>query len=241
VNLLESLTGGGRLRIVAVVLIGILTAMAGGAIATARPIYAESATVIFALPRQYSPASSYTWQAQSLIATGSAISQVLMGPQVASRIRAAGGTASYDLALVNLYNQDYPDYEYPEAQLTVSSLSAINTHHTFLIAKRVLTEVLAQWQGRAGAPAADRIVADVTDESGPEAEIGSRKRSLAGLVLLALVCGGTAWSILGRRKRVVSRARHRALAVGHERGRDPLTSAAIPQGRPAWRRRRGQR
>jgi hypothetical protein len=241
VNPLESLAGSGRLRIIAVALIGILAATAGGVIALTRPIYAESATVIFALPRQDSPAASYTWQAQSLISTGSVISQVLMGPQVASRIRAAGGTASYDLTLVNLYNQDYPDYDYPEALLTVSSLSAVSTRHTFLVAKRILTEVLAEWQRQAGAPAADRIVANITDDSGPKAQAGSRKRSLAGLALLTLVCGSTAWSTLSRRKRLIRRPRHRALAGGHERGRDPLASLTIPQGWPAWHRRRGQR
>jgi hypothetical protein len=205
VILFESLTARDWRPAIAVVLIGILAATTGGAIVMARPAYAESATVIFALPRQYSPVASYTWQAQSLISTSFAISQVLTGPQVASRIRAAGGTGSYDLALVNLYNQDYPDYDYPEALLTVSSVSAVSTRRTFLIVKKVLTEVLSDWQRQAGAPAADRIVANVTDDSGPKAEVGSLKRSLAGLVLLALVCGSTALSMISRRKRVVSR------------------------------------
>ena len=205
-SLLESLTDGGRPRIIAVVMIGLLAAAAGRAITQAGPIYTESATVIFALPRQYSPAASYTWQAQSLISTGSVISRVLMGPEVAKAIRASGGIASYNIALVNISNQDYPDYDYPEAMLTVSSLSAARTRTTFVIAKRTLTTVLANWQRQAGAPAADRILANVTDDSGSKAEVGSTKRSLAGLMLLALVCGGTAWSILSRRKRTVSRA-----------------------------------
>jgi hypothetical protein len=214
VSLFKSLTGYRSLRVIAVVLIGILAAATGRAIALAGPSYAESATVVFALPRQYSPAASYTWQAQSLISTGSVISQVVMGPQVASRIRAAGGTASYNLTLVNLYNQDYPDYSYPEATLTVSSQSAARTRRTFVVAELTLAEVLARWQRQAGAPAADRIAANVTDDSGIKPETGSLKRSLAGLVLLALVCGGTIWSVLTRRHREVSLAssprRHRS-------------------------------
>ncbi len=216
-SLFESLTGGGPLRVIAVILIGILAATAGGVIALTRPIYTESATVIFALPRQYSPAASYTWQAQSLISTGSVVSQVVMSPEIASRIRTAGGTASYKLALVNLYNQDYPDYSYPEATLTVTSQSAVSTRHTFLISKKILTDVLADRQGQAGAPVGDRIVANVTDDSGPKAEVGSLKRSLAGLVLLTLVCGSTAWSILSRHHQVfirASRPRHRGPRTG---------------------------
>jgi len=152
-----------------------------------RPVYVESATVLFALPASNGYSALYTWQGQSLIATGSVMSQIFMSPQIMSHIRKAGGTASYDLELVNLYNQDYPDYSYPEATLTAYSPRAANTRLTYLIALRTLTGLLARRQVQAGAPPGDRIVIRVADNVGPVAESGSRPRSVFGLLLLAMV------------------------------------------------------
>jgi hypothetical protein len=193
----------------AVTLVAILTVVAGASIASDRPVYVESAIVLFAPPPLYTSAVAYTWQEQSLIATGAVISQVIMGPQIADQTRAAGGRAAYDLSLINLYNDDYPDYSYPEALLTVSSPAEETTRDTYLVAKRMINEVLAKRQERAGSHAGDLIVASFTDNTGPVAETGSPKRSLAGLLLLALVCGGTAWSTLGRMRLVSRHSRHR--------------------------------
>src|ERR1700691_4758719 len=101
-------------RITVITLAGIVAATAGLAILRSRPVYTETAIVIFTLPST-SPVETYGGQVNSLIATGSVVSQVVMGPQIAARIKKAGGVASYDLAMVNLYNDDYPDFGYPEA------------------------------------------------------------------------------------------------------------------------------
>ncbi len=153
------------------------------------------------MPNIDSSAMVYTWQAQSLISTGSVVSQIVMSPQIEREVARAGGTAPYSLTLVNLYNQDYPDYSYPEATLSANSPSRASTHRTYLIAKRTLINVLASWQARAGAPRHHRIMAQVTDDSGPVARTGSPKRALGGLVLLALVAAGTCWSLTGHRSR----------------------------------------
>jgi hypothetical protein len=184
-----------RPHLIAVVLVGIAAAITGAIIQRSAPVYTESATVLFALPAR-SAAATYSWHAGSLIATGAVISQVVMSPRVRSQIEKAGGTARYNLALVNLYNEDYPDYGYPEALLTASSSSASNTHQTFLIARKKLVLLLARRQRMAGARPGDEIVARLTDDSGPVAEAGSLKRSLAALALLALVCGCTLWNAL---------------------------------------------
>jgi hypothetical protein len=182
-------------RITVITLAGIVAATAGLAILRSRPVYTETATVIFTLPST-SPVETYGGQVNSLIATGSVVSQVVMGPQIAAHIKKAGGVASYDLAMVNLYNDDYPDFGYPEASLTVSSASAASTHQTFLIARRMLRLVLAGRQRQAGARPRRRIAASVIGDTGPVAEAGSRKRAMAGLVLLALVGGGAAWNLM---------------------------------------------
>jgi hypothetical protein len=187
-------------RILAIALTLAITAGIGVYIVRSRPSYVESATVLFTTPNLNSSEAAYTWQAQSLISTGSVISRIIMSPQAKRKIILAGGTAAYSLTLINLYNQDYPDYSYPEATLSASSANPASTRRTYLIAKQMLVKTLASWQRRAGAPRRHRIVAQVTDDSGPVARTGSRKRALAGLLLLGLVLGGTSWSLAGRRK-----------------------------------------
>lgn len=188
------------LRIVVLTLTVAITGGFAVHIERSRPNYVESATVLFTMPAANSSTTGYTWQAEALISTGSVISQIVTSPQVEHKVARAGGTAAYSLTLVNLYNQDYPDFGYPEATLSVHSSDPVSTHRTYLIAKRTLIETLASRQKQAGAPRGHRIVVQVADDSGPIPQTGSRKRALGGLLLLGLVAGGTGWSLTGRRR-----------------------------------------
>jgi hypothetical protein len=165
------------------------------------PNYVESATVLFTMSATNSSTTVYTWQAAALISTGSVISQIIMSPQIKRKVALAGGSAAYSLTLVNLYNQDYPDYGYPEATLSVHSPDPASTHRTYLIAKRTLIETLASRQWQVGVPRGQRIVAEIANDSGPIPQTGSRKRALGGLLLLGLIAAGTGWSLTGRRGR----------------------------------------
>ena len=162
------------------------------------------------------------------------ISQIVTSPQVEHKVAQAGGTAAYNLTLVNLYNQDYPDFGYPEATLSVHSPDPVSTHRTYLIAKRTLIETLASRQKHAGAPRGHRIVAQVADDSGPIPQTGSRKRALGGLLLLGLVAGGTGWSLTGRGR--IRGVRPPGLAP--QLVREPVTSPGLACGTtPAGRGR----
>jgi hypothetical protein len=143
-------------------------------------------------------ATVYTMRADSLIATGSVMSQIVMSARTRDQIAAAGGTASYTVALINLFNQDYPDFSYPEATLTVTSPDPAVTHRTYLVVKRTLTAVLAGRQRQAGATPASAIRVRFIDDSGLVAQKGSRKRALAGLLVIALVAYGTTAGVVTR-------------------------------------------
>jgi hypothetical protein len=187
------------LRILALTLILVITVGLGVKIEENRPSYVESATVLFTTPNLDRSAELYTWQAQSLISAGSVVSQILMSPQVEHEVAQAGGAGHYNLALINFYNQEYPEYGYPEATLSASSPDATSTHRTYLIAERTMIKVLATWQSQAKAPPHHRITAQVSNDSGPMPRSGSRLRALGGLLLLCLVAAGTCWSVTGRR------------------------------------------
>ncbi len=184
-------------KIISSILVLLPTAVAGLLIMRTRPDFAESATVLFSMPFKES-AAVYTLRADSLIATGSVISQIVMSGRTRDRIAAAGGTASYDVALVNLFNQDYPDFSYPEATLTVTSPDPAATQRTYLVVKHTLTAVLARWQRQAGARPAGAIRARFIDDSGLVVQKGSRKRALAGLLAIALLAYGTTVSVITR-------------------------------------------
>jgi hypothetical protein len=124
-----------------------------------------------------------------------------MSPQAQIQIRAAHGVAGYDLALINIYNQDYPDYSYPEATLTTSSPDAAETHRTFTIAARILAQILAKRQKRTGVPSSRRISARIIGDSLPVAQTGSHKRVFAGLALLAMVACSTTSGFIDRWRR----------------------------------------
>jgi len=189
-----------RLRLTAVALVGLAAAGVGYAIITAPPTYAQSATIVFALPKSDSSGYAYGRFVTSAITSGEAMSQALLSPQVMRGIRLAGGTASVDLELVNLFNQEHPDYGVPLATLTTASLNSGTAHRTFLIAKRRLSSLLAARQAAAGAKTRDRLSAQFIADTGPVAVKGSLRRALAGLGVLALAAVTGLWQLIDVRR-----------------------------------------
>jgi hypothetical protein len=189
---------GKRLRLTLVVATLILAAGAGYDIEISPPMYLESATVELSLPKIQNAPNAYYMFAPSLIASGEVMVQILMSPLAQRQIGAAGRGASVSLALVNLYNEEYPDYGVPLATLTSASPAAAEAHRTFVAAARVLALLLAARQKQLGVPPRGRISAQVLGDSGPVIQTGSRARVFGGLALLAAMAAGLAWSGAGR-------------------------------------------
>jgi hypothetical protein len=197
-----SLPGGAarkRLRVVAVMVVVLLAAGIGHGIESTPPTYFDSATVMFSLPRSQTAPMAYYFYAPSLIMSGEGISQILTSPQVQDQIRRAGGTAIVSLPLVNLYNEEYPDYGVPLATLTTASQSAAAARRTFMIAARLIGQILATSQANAGVSPRNRISAQILAATGPVVQKGSSKRVFAGLALLAAVATSMLWGLIDRR------------------------------------------
>jgi hypothetical protein len=188
-----------RLRVVAVLVVILLAAGIGYDIESNPPTYLDSATVMFSLPKSQTAPIAYYLFAPSLIMSGEGISQILTSPQVQTQIGKAGGTASIGLALVNLYNEEYPDYGEPLATLTAASQSAANARRTFKIAAGLLDKILNTIQAKAGMPPRNRISAQILARTGPVIQTGSSKRAFAGLALLAAVVTAILWGFIDRR------------------------------------------
>jgi hypothetical protein len=187
-----------RLRLTLVVATLLLAAGAGYDIKISPPLYLEGATVELSLPKAQNAPNAYYMFAPSLIASGEVMVQILMSPSAQRQIGAAGRGASVSLALVNLYNEEYPDYGVPLATLTAASAVAADAHRTFVAATHVLGLLLAARQKQMGVPPRERISTLIIGDSGPIIQTGSRARVFGGLALLAAIAAGLAWNGAGR-------------------------------------------
>jgi hypothetical protein len=169
-------------------------------------MYLESATVELSLPKAQNAPNAYYMFAPSLIASGEAMVQILMSPSVQRQIGATRRGASVSLALVNLYNEEYPYYGVPLATLTAASPAAADAHRTFVVAARTLGLLLAARQEQAGVRPSDRISARILGDSGPIIQTGSRVRVFGGLALLAAMAIGLAGDGAARRAREPGRS-----------------------------------
>jgi hypothetical protein len=179
----------------------LLAAGTGYDIKISPPIYLESATVEFSPPKVPNAANAYYVFAPSLITSGEAMVQILMSPSVQHQIGAVGRGARVNLALVNLYNEEYPNYGVPLATLTATSPVAADTHRTFMVAARTLGLLLAARQEQAGVRPGERITARILGDSGPIIQTGSRVRVFGGLALLAAMAIGLAGDGAARQAR----------------------------------------
>jgi hypothetical protein len=150
--------------------------------------YIDTATVAFTAPTGPKGQTDLFEDEQSLLVIDALTANSAMSQQGEQQVRDLGGTATYDVALVNLNDEDYPNYSDPYVTVTTSSFDAAAAQHTFLAVMRVLQVDLATLQARQGANPATWIqLHTIASPSGPIAQTGSRKRSLAGLATLAVI------------------------------------------------------
>lgn len=183
------------------------------------PAYQESSTVIFIAPTSNNFPNPYDSDSDApLITTDEIVVRLMMSPQSQHLVQAAGGSGDFTVAMVNLYNQEYPDYGIPNATITTEALSPEAAHNTYVIVARQLTNRLAEMQAKVSPR--NRIVANIVGDSGPIIQVGSPKRVYAGLILLTLI----AFFML-----TIFLDRHPGLAWRPARARRAMTLARRPQ------------
>jgi hypothetical protein len=187
------------LHLATVTVVMIAVAGVGYDIKSTPATYIDSASVIFSLPKSETSPDAYEALIVPLITSSELVTQVMMSTQAQREIRAAGGTATVTMALVNLYDEEYPNYGVPMATLTSTSTNALASRRTFAIAVRRLEDSLTAMQARAGVRPGNRISAKIIAASGPIAQPGSRKRVYGGLAVLAIVAISTLWGMINRR------------------------------------------
>jgi hypothetical protein len=150
----------------------------------ADPGYVDTATIAFTPP---SDQGLFT-HVGSLLVIDELTANTVLSAAGQQQVRNAGGTADYTVALVNLNDEDYPDYGEPYVTVTTTSADPGAASSTMSAVLTVLARDLSDLQAKQGAaPGAWIGLRAIAAPSGPVAQAGSRKRFLAGLVVLALI------------------------------------------------------
>jgi hypothetical protein len=149
-----------------------------------KPLYMTTATVSFIPPSLKNSVNYY----DGLLATTEVTTYSMMSQKTQDLVRAAGGTAEYNVALVNLNNEDFPNYSNPYVTVTTTAPDPVATQNTFSIVMRTIQQTLAAQQARQGAPPQAWIKAyTIAPPDGPVAQSGYPKRTLGALAVLAMI------------------------------------------------------
>jgi hypothetical protein len=150
--------------------------------------YQETGTVAFTAPPSSAYPNPYTsFSDESLIETAGLMSRLVMGFREQQEIRAAGGVGTYDIALVNKYNLEYPNFSDPYVTVTATFSDYSQAHLTFETVIHKLYGDLYSLQTLAKVPPENRVEARMIGDSGPLAQPGSWVRVYTGLLVLAIV------------------------------------------------------
>ncbi len=171
-----------RRHVAAVMMVGVLAAGIGYSLKHTPPAYQESATLMLTPPQ-----ASGGRYSDSLVTTGWIMVRWTQSPQGQQKLRQAGVAGGFDAALVNLYNQEYPNYAYPFVTVSATAADPVVAHRIFTIGTQVFESELLARQAQQGVLPWNRITANSVGDTGPIISQGSRIRSFAGLLLLTIV------------------------------------------------------
>ena len=181
-----------RRHLVAVTVVVLLAVGVAYSFKHAPPTYQESATLVLTAQ---GGANRYD---DSLITTAEIMVSWTTGPQGQQKLRQAGAASGFNVALVNLYDQEYPNLPYPFVTVSASAQNPAVAHRTFAIGMQLfVTELLAQ-QVKQGVLPRNRITAYSVGDGGPVILQGSRIRTFAGLFLLTIVAAYLMLTFLDR-------------------------------------------
>jgi hypothetical protein len=152
-------------------------------IKTTPPTYEEGATIVFMLPG----ANPYSTLGSQLIPVTNLMTATITSTKYLGEIRAAGGTAASNIAMVNLYNEQFPQYGVPYVSISSESSDPAAVGRTFDIIVETLRNLLSSRQTQAGVPQWGRVSIRVVGDSGVRARGGSHIRVLFGLAVLTLM------------------------------------------------------
>jgi hypothetical protein len=172
-----------RRHIVAVVVVLALAAGLYHHIEHADPGYTDTATIAFT-----GPGTNLGNDGQDLLVIDALVTNMVMSSEGHEKVRSVGGTANYDVGLVNLNDEDFPDYGVPYVTVITTSAEPSAAQNTFSAVMRVMQADLTSLQAQQRAkPKYWMGLKTIAAPSGPVAQTGSPKRTFVALAALAII------------------------------------------------------
>jgi hypothetical protein len=203
----QQLAGAIRRQVVAVVIVLVVALGLGYRLVHINPGYADTGTMSFIAPKT---SASLFADSQSLLVMDELAVSSAMSARGHAAVRREGGTSDYDVALVNLNTEDFPNYSDPYLTVTVTALGAAPAQQTFAAVLRVLRAYVNGIQQRQGANPRYWIQMrqiSTAAGSGPVAQKGSSIRVLGSLGALAIVVAILLATFLDRHPSLLRRLR----------------------------------
>lgn len=183
---------------IAIAIVALAAGMLSYHLVRGNPGYIDSGSAGFAAPKN---SVSMFENTRSLRVVEEAAAWYMMGSQGEQQVRTAGGAAPYDVAMLNTYNEEYPNYSQPYVTIAVMSHYPEVARRTFSAVLGVLRKATAMLQEQVGATPKNEVTVMVVGEpTGPIAQGGSHKRSYAALAVLAIIAIIAIARVLDRRQ-----------------------------------------
>jgi hypothetical protein len=199
-----------RAAVIAVIVLALGLAFA---LEHAAPTYQDSATVAFTAPKGANLFSNES----GLLVIDALTADSVMSETGQRQVRAAGGTANYKVALVNLNTEDYPNYSDPYVTVTTTSHDPAAAAGTFSAVMDVMQSNLAGIQAKEGADPASFIQAStIAAPTGPVDQTGSQKRVMGATLVLAVILAFMLSRLLDRHPVPVRRLLRRFQGSAHQ-------------------------
>jgi hypothetical protein len=197
--------------------LAVLAVSIGGfhVIRSAPMTYSENGTVAFTMIRSASNPNPYGTFRDSMIDTAGIVGLIGSSPQVRAEVQSDGGTASFQVVLIDNYNLQFPLFNEPYLTISASSDNPRSVHRTFVVVNNLLDRKLLALQSKVHVKKSARIVARLVADTGPQPQAGSSIRSLAALMVLTVVAVFAVATFLDRSK---FRLRHAGWFRGAGRG-----------------------
>lgn len=171
-----------RRHVVAVMIVLVLAAVLGYELKHAKPLYNDSATVVFK-----TSGNPFAF-GNGFLVTADLMARSMMSPQSEQRVRQAGGTVDYNVSLVNLYNIEYPYYSLPYAGISVTAPDPVDASRTFSAVMNVLANELKERQAGDGISPVNQIGINVLSETAGAVPLtGYPKRTFGALAVLTII------------------------------------------------------
>jgi hypothetical protein len=194
---LRGLAALARRQVVVILLVALVIMGLAYSFKRTPPTFQETVTVALIAPGPNPYASAF---GTTLISTGESLIKWIDGPQGQTKLQQAGAAGGFTIGLVNFSNQEYPFYSEPYLTATSTANDPAVTTQVLLAGIRVFNEELAAIQAGMHVHIAGLIKTETIGDTGPIIQLGSSKRTYAGLGILGIIAAYQAAIFCDRRR-----------------------------------------